>query len=203
MDSSRQQKMKRLLKQNHVRNERENVIALFDKYFNYKLRIEDFKSRKETNEHNRLLEEQVCYEEIFQLYNSFNSNEINKHLSGELSRSIRLSHKHLLIFHKLVEKTGAVYLDKQHLKKILNELGNAISFPKGHNVFIGHGMNNVTGNIMLDKGLTNNLYNNITDFMDNDFMYSHFYIVDPNFEFGLNIYCEEYFYSVSYWGFNQ
>ncbi|MGG2059928.1 YxiF family protein [Priestia megaterium] len=203
MDSSRQQKMKRLLKQNHVRNERENVIALFDKYFNYKLRIEDFKSRKETNEHNRLLEEQVCYEEIFQLYNSFNSNEINKHLSGELSRSIRLSRKHLLIFHKLVGKTGAVYLDKKHLKEILNELGNAISFPKEHNVLIGHGMNNVTGNIMLDKGLTNNLCNNITDFMDNDFMYSHFYIVDPNFEFGLNIYCEEYFYSVSYWGFNQ
>jgi hypothetical protein len=195
--------MKRLLKQNHVRNERENVIALFDKYFNYKLRIEDFKSRKETNEHNRLLEEQVCYEEIFQLYNSFNSSEINKHLCGELSRSIRLSHKHLLIFHKLVEKTGTVYLDKQHLKKILNELGNAISFLKEHNVIIGHGMNNVTGNIMLDKGLTNNLYNNITEFMDNDFMYSYFYIVDPNFEFGLNISYEEYFYSVSYWGFNK
>lgn len=203
MDSSRQQKMKRLLKQNHVRNERENVIALFDKYFNYKLRIEDFKSRKETNEHNRLLEEQFCYEEIFQLYNSFNSSEINKHLCGELSRSIRLSHKHLLIFHKLVEKTGTVHLDKQHLKKILNELGNVISFPKEHNVIIGHGRNNVTGNIILDKGLTNNLYNNITEFMDNDFMYSHFYIVDPNFEFGLNIYYEEYFYSVSYWGFSK
>ncbi|MGG0473740.1 hypothetical protein ABEY96_16280 [Priestia aryabhattai] len=127
---SRQQKMERLLKQNHIRNERENVIALFGKYFNYKLRIEDFKSRKETNEHNRLLEEQVCYEEIFQLYNSFNSNEINKHLSGELSRSIRLSHKHLLIFHKLVEKTGTVHLDKQYLKVILNELGNAIFFQK-------------------------------------------------------------------------
>ena len=96
---SRQQKMKRLLKQNHVRNEREKVIALFGKYFDYKLRIEDFKSCKETNEHNRLLEEQVCYEEIFQLYNSFNSSEINKHLCGELSRSIRLSHKHLLIFY--------------------------------------------------------------------------------------------------------
>jgi len=203
MDSSRQQKMKRLLKQNHVRNERENVIALFDKYFNYKLRIEDFKSRKETNEHNRLLEERVCYEEIFQLYNSFNSSEINKHLCGELSRSIRLSHKHLLIFHKLVEKTGTVHLDKQHLKKILNELGNAISFSKEHNVIIGHGTNNITGNIMLDKGLTNNLYNSITEFMDNDFMYSHFYIVDPNFKFGLNISYEEYFYSLGYWGFNK
>ncbi|MBK0010412.1 hypothetical protein IAE23_28500 [Bacillus sp. S35] len=203
MDTSRQKKMKRLLKQNHVRNERETVIALFGKHFNYKLRIEDFKSSKETIEHNRLLEEQVCYEEIFQLYNSFNSNEINKHLCGELSRSIRLSHKHLLIFHKHVEKTGTVHLDTQHLKKILNELGNTISFPKEHNLIIGHGTNNITGNIMLDKGLTNNLYNNITEFMDNDFMYSHFYIVDPNFKFGLNISYEEYFYSLSYWGFNK
>lgn len=55
----------------------------------------------------------------------------------------------------------------------------------------------------MDKGLTNNLYNNITEFMDNNFMYSHFYIVDPNFEFGLNISYEEYFYSVSYWGLSK
>ncbi|MCQ9282518.1 hypothetical protein NQ129_12085 [Priestia aryabhattai] len=197
---SRQQKMKRLLKQNHVRNERENVITLFDKYFNYKLRVENFKSRKETSAHNRLLEEQVCYDEIFQLYNSFNSSEVNKHLCGELSKSIRLSHKHLLVFHKLVEKTGTVHIDKQYLKEILNKLGNAMFFPKEHPVIIGHGMNNITGNIMLDKGLNDTLYNNITEFMENDFMYSHLYIVDPDFKFGLNIAYEEYFYSVSYWG---
>ncbi|MED3923222.1 MULTISPECIES: hypothetical protein [Priestia] len=200
---SRQQKMKRLLKQNHVRNEREKVIALFGKYFDYKLRIEDFKSCKETNEHNRLLEEQVCYEEIFQLYNSLDSNEINKHLRGELSRSIRLSHKHLLIFHKLVEKTGTVHIDKQYLKETLNKLGNSMFFLKEHNVIIGHGMNNIIGNIMIDKGLNNTLYNNITEFMGNNFMYSHFYIVAPDFKFGLNISYEEYFYSVSYWGENK
>jgi hypothetical protein len=68
-------------------------------------------------------------------------------------------------------------------------------------VILGHGSNHITGAIKINLDDIN--FDKIPNFLSVTGMESHFYkrffLVEPNLNFGIHIWAEEYFYIVNFW----
>jgi hypothetical protein len=198
----RKQRITFLIQQNQRKREIEKLVDVVYKIFGKRISTESFFEIDFTEDFETKIDGFCLNEQIFELIYSTKDLKMKERLIGTLPKTVLITNNIILSFHTLIE-SGGVNLDINVLHQTMDIMKSKNLFLAKDNpeVILGHGSNHITGAIKINLDDIN--FDKIPNFLSVKGMDSHFYkrffLVEPNLNFGIHIWAEEYYYIVNYW----